>query len=150
MFLLMFFGLGSLVALRQLAPETSPILELVAMLLPVINRYLTEAVKRRDPELAERLGGRTLARNVGFVLFLVFALTGLAVRPEFFIPAAPASLTAVDWVEWVIGILAAVVTVLYWTIRGSNDVHDKLDPPAPPPDEPPTPPARAGYTPKFS
>lgn len=150
MFLLMLFGLGSLVALRQLAPETSPILELVAMVLPLINRYLTEFVKRQNPELADRLGGKTLARNVGFVLFLAFALVGMAARPDVVIPAAPASLTIVDWGEWLINLLLIVISLLYYTIRGSNDVHDKLEGNTTPPVEPPSPPAQTRYTLKFS
>lgn len=143
-------GAALLAALLQdISPSARPILEIIALSLPAINRYLTEWLKGSNPELAERLGGRVLSRNVGVIVFGIFAAVGLVAAPDVALPASPTSYDLLDWLGYVSSLLTAAVALLAYTISGSRKIHDAIkgddeapEPPSPP--APPEPPATTG------
>lgn len=120
-------GAALLAALLQdVSPSARPILEIIAMSLPALNRYLTEWLKSSNPDLADRLGGRVLSRNVGVIVFLVFAAVGLAAAPEVAIPESPTSYDLLDWLGYGSSLLTIAGALLAYTISGSRKIHDAI------------------------
>lgn len=147
-----FAGRAHAAALLQAAepvlkPEAAPILKLVAAALPVINRYLTETLRLRFPSL-QKMDGRVLSRNVGVLLFLGFAVTGIATRPDIALPTLPTSGDAFDYLDTAGVVITALGAGLAWVVGGSRFVHASIkgdeEGPVTPPE--PTVSAGGGYT----
>lgn len=125
-----------------LKPEAAPILKLVAAALPVINRYVTEWLRLAFPSM-KKIDGRVLSRNVGVVLFIVFAVTGVATRPDISVPTLPTSGDLFDYLDLGGTVLAFLGAGLAWVVGGSRYVHasikgDDEGPALPPPPDPGT------------
>ena len=125
-----------------LKPEAAPILKLVAAALPVINRYITEWLRLTFPSM-KNIDGRVLSRNVGVLLFLGFAATGIATRPDIALPTVPTSGDLFDYLAFAETVIVAIGAGLAWVVGGSRFVHasvkgDEEGPALPPPSEPGT------------
>lgn len=129
----------------MITPELQPILQVIAMLLPVLNKWLVDLLQRAGVET----DGRPLSRNAGVILVILFALTGMLTAPAITAPALGTNPAAVDLLVAFAKGVTELGALLAWVIAGSRVFNDAVSgdtagpEPTPEPEPAPEPPTRA-------
>jgi hypothetical protein len=108
-----------------LTPAAAQIVVLVAAALPVLNRYIVEILRSAFPSIGDA-AGEIVSRNVGIVLFVVFAALGMAAAPDVIMPTVPTSADGFDWLAFGGQLVLTVGSLLTYVVNGSRWVHERI------------------------